>query len=35
MKRTLNVYERIEVEGSNSWWHIWRCICAELGIEED
>jgi hypothetical protein len=34
MRRVLNVYERIEVERSNSWAHIWECICMELGIEE-
>lgn len=24
----------VYVGGSNSWQHIWDCICLELGIEE-
>jgi hypothetical protein len=32
--RTVNVYDRIDVGGCDSWTHIWACICAELGIEE-
>jgi hypothetical protein len=35
MRRVINIYDRLDVGGSDSWTHIWECICMELGIEVD
>jgi hypothetical protein len=33
MRKRMSVYDKVVVGGSDSWEHIWECICMELGIE--
>ncbi len=34
MRRTIGIWDKVDVGGSDSWQHVWDCICFELGIEE-